>query len=70
MRQTVFVAVTRHSQNAKSKLEIQNSKQFQIVKNQKFPNKLVLDFRNWDLSFRIVSDFDIRISDFVRRHVT
>ena len=37
---------------ANPKLEIRNSKQFQMIKNQKVPNKPV-------------SDFDIRISDFV-----
>ena len=41
--------------------QIRNSKQFQMVKNQKVPNKRVSDL---SLS-GFVSDFDIRISDFV-----
>jgi hypothetical protein len=50
------------NKNANSKLEIRNSKQFQMVKNQKLPNKPVSDFRNLDL--RLWVCFGFRYSDF------
>jgi len=48
-----------------SKFEIRNSKQFQRLKICKDPNKPVADFSTHIHAFRFVSDFDIRISDFV-----
>ena len=35
-----------------------------MLKNRKVPNKSRFGFRNWDVRFAFVSDFDIRISDF------
>ena len=54
-----------HEKN--SKHEIRNPKQFQMVKNQKIFKQTRLGFRDWDLNLSFVSDFDIRISDFVCR---
>ena len=48
-----------------SKFEIRNSKQFQRLKICKDPNKPVADFFTHMRAFRFVSDFDIRVSDFV-----
>jgi hypothetical protein len=48
-----------------SKLEIRDSKQFQMVKKEKVPNKPVSDFVIGIQVFGFVSDFDIRISDFL-----
>jgi len=56
-----------------SKLEIRNSKQFQIIKIGKILNKLASDSVFWIFPIgglfvsEFVSDFDIRISDFVAR---
>jgi len=54
-----------------SKHEIRNPKQYQMTKIRKIQNRLPSDsvfwiFPIWDLSVpEFVSDFDIRISDFV-----
>jgi len=53
----------------RSKFEIRNSKQIQMIKNQKIQNTPVSDFVIWIQIFGFVSvrgaSFDIRISDFV-----
>jgi len=48
-----------------SKFEIRSSKQLQRLKICKDPNKPVADFFTHIRAFRFVSDFDIRILDFV-----
>ena len=51
-----------------SKLEIRNSKQIQMIKWEKIPNGFRFGFglRILDLRFSFVSDFDLRISNFVK----
>jgi len=48
-----------------TKFEIRNSKQIRMIKRQKILNPTVSDFCHWNLSVWFVSDFEIRISDFV-----
>jgi len=59
---------------ARNKFETRNSKQFQMIKIGKILNKLASDSMLWIFSIgglfivsEFVSDFDIRISDFVER---
>ena len=51
-----------------SKLEIRNSKQIQMIKWEKIPNGFRFGFglRIFDLRFSFVSDFELRISNFVK----
>jgi hypothetical protein len=63
-------AKSQKTQN--SKLEIRNSKQIQIFKNQKLLNQVLPDYcfgfarRLGSFGFGFVSNFDIRISDLFR----
>jgi hypothetical protein len=61
-----LVAKNAKQKPVNSKHEIQNSKQFQMIKTDKIPNQFVSDFDFWlsALSISVVSDFELRISDF------
>jgi hypothetical protein len=50
---------------ANSKLEIRNSKQFSNDQKSENSKHARFGFPNWAYPFGFVSDFDIRISDFV-----
>jgi len=47
-----------------SKLEIRNSKQIQMIKKHKIPNKLVTDFDFWISDLSAAVCFGFRASDF------